>query len=461
MERVDVLVAGGGPGGAMAGAAAARRGAETLILEKGVPREDRSELGPDSTDAAGMLDYWVDILGIPFEELPDDVVLQRLQGSEFIGPTESVSLYSTGIDASYDGFGFTFQRARMDDFLRSRAEAAGAEYRVGQRIMEVETKLGDGHRHFVTVGDGTTIESEYLICADGPQRTVTLPVLDQFLPDDQPADSIIGPRRSNHIAYQEYRRFPEAVFERDMLKFWWGYIPGETAYPWVFPNEDTVARVGLTMPMAIDLDLVEDRHAYRLLEPSDESVPSGATYLRRLLELEYGDTYDIETDFPLVADRGKRGGQEAYAISSTRPIDSPTAAGIAVVGGAMGTTSAFHEGGYHVAARSGAIAGELAADGALSRYNAAWKRAIGDEILRNVSFADIVKSYGPADWDHAFRTARRMIEGHEANGSGQLLRRRATAGIDAVKLLARYRWTKFGYRGGKYVQLQESAYQFN
>ena len=56
MEQVDVVVVGGGPGGTSAAKAAASGGADVVIIEKGVPREDREELGPDSTDAAGILD---------------------------------------------------------------------------------------------------------------------------------------------------------------------------------------------------------------------------------------------------------------------------------------------------------------------------------------------------------------------------------------------------------------------
>ena len=458
MERVDIAVVGGGPAGARAGELAAEHDADVIVLEKGVPRADRPVLGPDSTDAAGMLDYWVDILDIPFDEIPDEIVLRELTGSQFIGPTETCELTQTGIDASYDGFGFTFHRARMDDWLRDRAESAGADYRVGTSVSSVDSEIGDGHRHRLSLADGSEIEAEYLICADGPQRTVTLSVLDQFLSDTSAAD-VMGPRASNHIAYQEYRRIPEELYEPDLLKFWWGYIPGETAYPWIFPNDDNVARVGLTMPMAIDLGEISDRDAYALLESDDETVPSGAVYLRRLLEYEYGEEYVIESDFPLVQDRGKRGGTEAYAISSTRPIESPTTAGVAIVGGAMGTTSAFHEGGYHVAARTGAIAGELAATDQLSRYNSEWHRAIGDEILRNVSFAEIVKEYGPSDWDRAFAIANRMIGGD--GNDGQLIRRRLTAGVGAMRILWRYRRMKRRFRNGNYVKLRESAYDYS
>ncbi|MFB6187302.1 MAG: FAD-dependent oxidoreductase, partial [Halobacteriaceae archaeon] len=78
MEHVDVAIVGGGPAGSSAGKTAASNGAKTVIFEKGVPRSDRKDLGPDSTDAAGMLDYWLEIMGINPEEIPEEVILQEL-----------------------------------------------------------------------------------------------------------------------------------------------------------------------------------------------------------------------------------------------------------------------------------------------------------------------------------------------------------------------------------------------
>ncbi|MFB6156082.1 MAG: NAD(P)/FAD-dependent oxidoreductase [Haloferacaceae archaeon] len=457
MERADVVVVGGGPAGSSAAHAAASAGADAVVLEKGVPRADREGLGPDSTDAAGILDYWVDIMGIHPDEMPEGVVLRELDEAVFVGPNESVAIESTGIESSYDRFGYTFHRARFDDWLRSRAEDAGAAYRVQASVREVETDRDGDPRHVVRVADGSEVGADVLILADGPQRQVTNRVLDRYLPFD--VTDRLSTREANHIAYQEHRRFPEEVFEEvaSAIKFWWGYIPGHTAYPWVFPNDDNVARVGLTMPIGMDIDDVEDRAKYALLSDDDERIPQGREYIRRLLEREYGDEYDVETDFPLVEDRGKSGGTETYAISSTRPVDSPTGAGILVAGGAMGTTSAFHEGGDHVAVRTGRIAGELAADGDLSSYNRRWKEAIGDEVLRNVAMADVVRDYGPDDWDWAFRTARKLL----ASSDGyQLFDRSALgAGFSGAKLLGTYKRAKFRYRKSRYVQITEDEYQ--
>jgi electron-transferring-flavoprotein dehydrogenase len=462
MERVDVAVVGGGPAGSSAAHAAAEQGASALVLEKGVPRTDRSDrLGPDSTDAAGILDYWVDIMGIHPDEFPDGVLLHHLDRAEFIGPTESVTMRSTGIDSSYDHFGYCFHRARFDDFLRDRAEEAGAEYRAGVSVRDVETDLdADGGertpRHLVRTADGTDVGADYLVLADGPQRTVTNRVLDRFLDFD--VTDRLASTSTNHIAYQEHRRFPEEVYEAvsGAIKFWWGYMPGHTAYPWIFPNDDNVRRVGLTMPIDLDLSAVRDREKYGLLDPDDERIPRGSEYVRRLLEREYGDEYDVETDFPLAEDRAKSKGTETYPISSTRPIDSPARAGIAVVGGAMGATSAFHEGGDHVAVRTGSIAGRLAGAGDLSAYNRAWKDAIDDEVLRNVAMADVVHDYGPDDWDWAFRAARKLQTGED--GFRSLSLSRVGAGVSAARLVGAYKKRKLKFRNGRYVQLRETEY---
>ena len=125
MERVDVAIVGGGPAGASAAHAAASEGADALVVEKGVPRADREGLGPDSTDAAGILDYWVDLMGIHPDEFDDGIVQRRLDRAEFRGPSTSATLYDTGIDSSYDAFEYTFHRSRFDDWVRARDDDAG------------------------------------------------------------------------------------------------------------------------------------------------------------------------------------------------------------------------------------------------------------------------------------------------------------------------------------------------
>ncbi len=449
MEDADVAIVGGGPAGSSAAEAAAARGADTVVLEKGVPRADRSGPGPDSTDAAGLLDYWLDLMDYAPDEIPDDIVLSELEGAKFYGPDSELSLTETGIEASYDGFGFTFHRAKFDDWLRVRAKEAGADYRVGVSVTSVDTTLSDSPRHTLELADGENIQTDYVVLADGPQRTVTGPTLDQFLLD-RTMGEIMPSNSANHIAYQEHRRMPEELFDPDFIEFWWGMMPGHTAYPWIFPNDDHVARIGLTMPIGLDIDDF-DTSEWALLQPDDDGIPRGTQYIERLLEQQF-PSYDV-SDFPVVENRGKAKGTETYPISSTRPIESPAGAGIAVVGGAMGATSAFHEGGDHVAVRTGKIAGRLAAEESLAQYNREWQAAIGDEVLRNVTFADLVRDWSPGDWDRAFTTANDLMDARGIKADAAL-----RGGLHGLELVARYKYRKFGYRNGRYVQLREADY---
>ncbi len=452
MERVDVAIVGGGPGGSSAAWKAAEGGAETLVIEKGVPREDRERLGPDSTDAAGLLDYWIDLMEFENGEFPEELVLRTLDGADFIGPNENLAIDHTGIDSTYSEFGLAFDRAAFDDWLRDRAEEAGATYHVGDSVTAVESAVnGTTHSHTLSLSNGETVEAEYLILADGPQRTVSIETLDQFTTDEKRIADVLNPRTANHIAYQEYRRIPDELFEKNRLKFWWGVMPGHTAYPWIFPNDQNIARVGLTMPIGLDINDY-DPSEWKLLSEDDDKIPQGKTYLERLLRQEF-PSYSLD-DFPLVEDRGKRKGTETYAISSTRPIESPTAAGIAVVGGAMGGTSAFHEGGDHVAVRTGKLAGELAASENLNAYNDAWKDALGPEFRRNVTMADVVEPYGPTEWDTAFSTVDSMVN-HGQYTLWSVLK----AGMTGIKLFSDYKFTKRNYRNGDYVQFSESEYR--
>lgn len=456
MRKTDVCVVGGGPGGASAAGAAARHGADVVVLERGVPREDRKELGPDSTDAAGMVDYWVDLMDLDVEELPDDIVLRRLEGAELCSPRERCFLQSTGIDSSYPHYGFTFHRARMDDWLRTNAEENGAEYRTAATVSEVTTDLSSTPTHTVRLRGGAAIQAQSLVLADGPQRQVTIPTLDQFLPEGRSIADELAPTRANHIGYQEYRRFPPDVFDSTRLRTWWGLIPGETAYLWVFPNEENIARVGLTMPLGLSIDEIDDPRKYPLMREDDESIPAGNVFIQRLLEREYGDEYDIDDAFSFVDDRGKENGVESYPISSTRPIGSPVGANVAVVGGAMGATSAAHEGGYHLASKTGELAGRLAATGSLDQYNRKWNDALGEEILRNVAMAEVFRNFDPDDWDTIIRNLRELSDSKCAT----MVNWGPRIGIGGLMSVLRYKWMRLRFGSGRYVQMSESDYQY-
>ncbi len=437
MEEFEVAVVGGGPAGCRTAAEAARK-KSTVVFESGVSREEREDKGADSTDAAGLLDYWLELMDVGPDEFDDLPVLQEIESAEFVSPAASVEIDDTGIDSWYDGFAVTFDRVAMDDLLRRRAEDAGAEY----RISSVRGTREERGSHVVETSDGE-VKADYLVLADGPQRRVTLPTLERYVDGDD-LRRHLGPADANHIAYQEHRRFPEELFDDDILRFWWGYIPGDTAYPWTFPNDDRVVRFGLTMPSDLDLSLY-DHGEYPLLDADDDTVPAGRVYLERLLEHLYPE-YSVE-DFPLVEDRGKRGGVESYPISSTRPVESPVEADVAVVGGAMGATSAFHEGGYHLGYATGEIAGRCIAEDRIEDYNDEWRSRLGSEMNRNVGLARLVEGYRPSDYDRLFRVADDSLHG------GILTK------LKALPSVLRLRW-RYGGLTDDYVAFTESDYDY-
>ena len=122
----------------------------------------------------------------------------------------------------------------------------------------------------------------------------------------------------------------------------------------------------------------------------------------------------------------------------------------------MGTTSSFHEGGDHVAVRTGAIAGELAAAGDIAPYNRRWKEAIGDEVVRNVTMADMVADYDPDDWNRIIGAADAMLAAEAGDG---LLSQPYRSGWESMKLLLGYKWNKRRVKKG-YVGIDESEYVY-
>ncbi len=445
-EKFDIAIIGGGPGGSSAAReAASNTSLDVVVLERGVEREDRTSLGPDSTDAAGFLDYWLEIADIDEENFyfPD---VQKVDKAEFLSPNAKYTLDDTGMNSWYDSFGFTFNRVKMDNILVEKAKNQGVDYRINE-VRNVETSTSNSSfKHYIETENGDEITSKFLILADGPQRNITLDVLKQFINPDKVSN--LRPKNANHIAYQEYRRFPEKEYDSNAIKFWWGFIPGETAYLWCFPSKNGIAKIGLTAPVGTKID---SKQEYELVKKDENTLPSGSSLINRLLEKLYGDKYDIEQDFPLVKNKGKTNGSEGYLISSTKPIDSPIKANIAVVGGAMGSTSSFHEGGYHLALCTGKTAGRLISKEKLHQYNKTWKKAAGEEIARNLRASKLVGDLSPQEWDSLLT---RLTTYQKSKGHKKIL-----SGLGISSLVFRYFLLKIQYNFKNYTQIKEEDYQ--
>ncbi|MFQ5802003.1 MAG: geranylgeranyl reductase family protein [Candidatus Methylomirabilales bacterium] len=142
----DVIVAGGGPGGAMAALALAETGLRVLLLERAV--------FPRHKPCGGCLSPKVLSLGVDFREVVEDVATE----SVFTAPGEAPIRYRSTTPLAY-----MVQRERFDHLLLNQAEERGARALYGHRVLQAEEVSGGVE----VVSDRGTFRASFLIGADG------------------------------------------------------------------------------------------------------------------------------------------------------------------------------------------------------------------------------------------------------------------------------------------------------
>lgn len=223
-KRHDVIICGCGPAGATAGLALARRGRSVLMLDKA--RFPRPKL-------CGGLLTWKSV------RLLETVFGESVSGLTGAGVISHVSdRYAIRTPASLLARGampypFHFiDRSRLDARLLDHAARAGAEVRPGARVTACDTGGGSTPAR-VTLADGTVLEADHLIGADGANSVVRR--------------SFAGHDRDRFNRYMapaiEVTLDPAALpgpVECPVLYV--GFI--EAGYGWVFPSQERVL-VGL------------------------------------------------------------------------------------------------------------------------------------------------------------------------------------------------------------------------
>jgi len=206
----DVIVVGGGPGGATAARFCARAGLKTLLIEKERLPRYKACGGCLSTKTVHLLD--LDL---------SPVIENTIYGAKF-----TYCLKDPFFIETKDPIAYLVMRDRFDQFLIQQALKSGTEILEGEKVTSVAEK-DDGVE--VTLAKGQRFHSRYLIGADGSESLVA-----RSLPFTRQKNDGNGIAIESEIPFDPSIPFPPK--ERQFIHLDFGRIPN--GYGWVFPKKE-------------------------------------------------------------------------------------------------------------------------------------------------------------------------------------------------------------------------------
>jgi geranylgeranyl reductase len=229
----DAVVIGGGPAGATAATDLARRGRAVLLLDKA----GRIKPCGGAIPPRLIRDF----------DIPDHLLVAKISGARMVSP--AAKLVDMPIEGGFVGM---VDRDVFDEFLRTRAEQAGAVRRTGtfERITHDADGVTVVHYHDRD-GEKMEIRTRSVIGADGAKSSVAK----QCVP---------GAERIRYVfAYHEIVRSPAHAaeiaggFDPTRCDVYYRGSMSPDFYSWIFPHGDTTsigtgtARKGFSMRGAV------------------------------------------------------------------------------------------------------------------------------------------------------------------------------------------------------------------
>jgi geranylgeranyl reductase family protein len=206
----DVIVVGGGPGGATASRLCAQAGLKTLLVEK--------EKLPRYKPCGGCLSLkTVRLLGFDLSTLIENTIY----GTKFTYRFKDPFFIKT-----QKPFAFMVMRDRFDQLLVNKAMESGSKILEGEKAIKMEEQ-NDGVE--VELAKGEKLLCKYLIGADGPESIIARSLsLSPWRGDGN------GIAVTSEIPFASATEFPEKELSLIHLDF--GGIPN--GYGWVFPKRE-------------------------------------------------------------------------------------------------------------------------------------------------------------------------------------------------------------------------------
>ncbi|MFW9843564.1 MAG: NAD(P)/FAD-dependent oxidoreductase [Candidatus Thorarchaeota archaeon] len=331
----DLIVVGGGPGGAACARDAAKLGLDVLVVEK----EDHPRR---KICAGGFRAALTDLLDFDISS-----VIEREFCGTYVYAPSGLKVECTRPELT----GYTAKRELFDHLLLQKASEAGAEVLTGVEVIDVQESIDDVR---VDCRDGSTYSARYVVGADGVNSRVARKTGIKPKWEDKEIGLCIEagvPMDPDEI--MRITRGPYEDSNRVCIEIFFGGL--EHGYSWCFPKKDEVS-LGLGCLMV---------HASGLKQAWRNFVEQ--------FEKRNGIKVDVSN-------------AKAMRVPLTGPIKTTTTKRIMLIGDAAGFVSPATGEGIYYAIETGQMAASTISDilqGKIERaieYQNKWKQTIGKQL---------------------------------------------------------------------------------